>query len=128
MDYNDQKTKLSFSIENILRDDFSTRPRKDVATVAPAIHSSFAKWPNIPVYRICAVRYNPVFVQLLPRWQTVGTKFNRVQEEKQLLFPEQPRDIEEEHDCLACEDREGEGNKFLFVSSNLSQKKKKKIQ
>lgn len=109
MDLNNKKSKLSFSIENILRDDFSTRPRKDVPTQIPSMHSSFVKWPNIPVYRLCAVRYNPMFVQVLPRWQyAAGTKLNNMKTEDQQTFQEQQRNIGEDISCSACEDPKGE--------------------
>ena len=109
MDLKNQKSKLSFSIENILRDDFSTRPRKDVPTLIPSMNSSFAKWPNIPVYRLCAVRYNPMFVQVLPRWPYAGTKLNKGRTEDQQPCQEQQTNIEADVGFSACETQEGEG-------------------
>ena len=109
MDLKNQKSKLSFSIENILRDDFSTRPRKDVPTLIPSVNSSFAKWPNIPVYRLCAVRYNPMFVQVLPRWPYAGTKLNKARTEDQQPCQEQQTNIEADVGFSACETQEGEG-------------------
>ncbi|KAJ7378218.1 hypothetical protein OS493_024166 [Desmophyllum pertusum] len=74
--------------------------------------SSFETWPCIqaPVYRCCAVRYRPIFVQFLPSLHRIGAGLHRVNSEKQQLLPEQPKNVEED-DCMSCEDHElPEGN------------------
>lgn len=112
MDSYRKNMDLSFSIENILRDDFSQqRSSTDVASI-PSQQSSFETWPCIPpVYRCCAVRYRPIFVQFLPSVHRIGAGLHRVNSEKQQLLPEQPKSVEEEDDCMSCEDHElPEGN------------------
>ncbi|KAL9965895.1 hypothetical protein ACROYT_G029752 [Oculina patagonica] len=103
MDFHHQKTNLSFSIENILREDFSQRRTRNVPSI-PSNPSSFERWPSTPVYRYCAVRYCPVFMHFVPIVQRVGARFHRVNAEKQLEFSDQPKNFKE--DYLSCEDSE----------------------
>lgn len=112
MDFRHQKSNLSFSIENILREDFSQQKTRNVPSI-PSNQSSFERWPSTPVYRYCAVRYCPVFMHFMPTVQRVGARFYRVNAEKQLQYSEQPRKNEE--DCLSCENSEPfpDDGKFL---------------
>lgn len=103
MDFHHQKANLSFSIENILREDFSQRRTRNVPSI-PSNQSSFERWPSTPVYRYCAVRYCPVFMHFVPTVQRVGARFHRVNAEKNLEFSDQPKRFKE--DCLSCEDSE----------------------
>lgn len=59
------KVNLSFSIENILRDDF---PQRERANGNLSQHeSSFERWSNTAVYPpYHAVHYSPVIVKSLP--------------------------------------------------------------
>lgn len=68
---------LSFSIENILREDFPHRIRAANGCSLSQHGSSFARWSNTAVYPYYADRHNPVIVKSLP---------NRLQ--GQILFEE----------------------------------------
>ena len=97
MDFYGQKVNLSFSIENILRDDFP-HPRKTNVVPLPTRASSFERWPSTPVYRCYAVRYSPVFMKYQPNMSRVGGKIHRVNGDKK-------RDPENrEENCLSYED------------------------
>ena len=112
MECHSEKTSLSFSIDNILRDDFSQRRPRNIPSI-PSNQSSFERCPVTPIYRYCAVRYCPVVMHFLPGLHRVGARLHRVNAEKRLLFQEQSKDTEEE--CLKSEDDEppqGEGKYF----------------
>ena len=117
MDCHSEKSSLPFSIDNILRDDFSQRRPRSIPSI-PSNQSSFERCPVAPIYRYCAVRYCPVVMHFLPSLHRVGARLNRSNyAEKRLLFQEQPKDTEEA--CLKCEDDEpplsqGEG-KYLII-------------
>ena len=110
MDFHDQKSNLSFSIENILRDDFPSQqrhPRTNVVTL-PKQQSRFGRgWPIAPLFRCYAVRYSPVYVRLLPNhMQRVGARLHQVNRVKELILAQQSERIEE--DCLSCNDEKNE--------------------
>ena len=115
MDCHSEKSTLPFSIDNILRDDFSQPRPRNIPSI-PSNQSSFERCPVTPIYRYCAVRYCPVVMHFLPGLHRVGPRLQRVNTEKRLLLQDQPKETEEE--CLKCEDDEptqGEGeynNKF----------------
>lgn len=116
MDFHSEKTNLSFSIENILRDDFSQRRRRNGPSI-PSNQSSFERCPVTPIYRYCAVRYCPVVMHFLPGVHRVGARFHRVNAEKRLLFQDQPKNTEEE--CLTCEDDEAPQGEGRYFSNKL---------
>lgn len=82
------KVNLSFSIENILRDDFPHRQRANGCNFISQHESSFERWSNTAVYPpYHAVHYSPVIVKSLP---------NRPQ--GQILFEEHNK----MDDCSNC--------------------------
>jgi len=82
------KVNLSFSIENILRDDFPHRQRANGCNFISQHESSFQRWSNTAVYPpYHAVHYSPVIVKSLP---------NRPQ--GQILFEEHNK----MDDCSNC--------------------------
>ena len=98
-----QKVNLSFSIENILRDDFS-HPRKANVVSLPSREARFECWPNTPIYRCYAVPYNPVFMKYLPTAHRAGVRLHRVNGDSDHFLAEQTTNIED--DCLSCKDEE----------------------
>ena len=73
MDFHGQKVNLSFSIENILREDFAyDRRRPNFVNFPTCRASDFERWPNSPLYQCCAVSYSPAFVKCLPNMQRVN--------------------------------------------------------
>lgn len=125
-----QEANLSFSIENILRDDFSKKTKRvpsssNLLTDPYKFGSAGRCWPaSAPLLKCYAVRYNPVFLRLLPNVQRMGSRLHQVNRVKELILSQHPHRIEE--DRLRCEDeekyherqadhqREGE---FFFFSS-----------
>lgn len=123
MDCQSEKTSLPFSIDNILRDDFSQRRPRNVPSI-PSNHSSFERCPVTPIYRYCAVRYCPVVMHFLPGLHRVGARLHRVNAGKRLALQDEPKDTDDE--CLKCEGevaRQGEGKYFndkfkIFISQH----------
>ena len=74
-----QKANLSFSIDNILREDFPSSRRVSRWQKPVTYGSRFQRWPYTPVFY--AVRYSPVVMQLLPNihdtTRPATTKANR---------------------------------------------------
>ena len=105
-----QEANLSFSIENILRDDFSKKakrwPSSSNLSTDPCKSGSAARcWPaSAPLLKCYAVRYNPVFLRLLPNVQRMGSRLHQVNRVKELILSQHPHRIEE--DRLHCEDEE----------------------
>jgi len=61
------KANLSFSIENILRDDFPHRQRLQGCKFLSQREPRFERWPNAAVYPpYYTVHYSPVIVKSLP--------------------------------------------------------------
>ncbi|KAJ7378222.1 hypothetical protein OS493_024171 [Desmophyllum pertusum] len=61
MEFGQKNMNLSFSIENILRDDFPQRQRSLPLTPC------YERWPNSAVYgQYYAVHYSPVIMKCLP--------------------------------------------------------------
>lgn len=112
MEVHNQKTNLSFSIENILRDDFP-RQRRTVTNAVnlplSAIQSRINRrgWPGAPLFRYYAVRYNPVFVRLLPNVHRMGARLHPVSGVKELILSQQPERKDEER--LRFDDEKDEG-------------------
>ena len=98
MDFHGQKVNLSFSIENILRDDFP-HPRKTNVVNVPTRATTFDGWPHIPVYHCYGVRYSPLLMKYPSNIQSscVGGKIHRVNGDKK-------RYTEGIDDRLGCED------------------------
>lgn len=112
MDFSAQETSLSFSIENILRDDFpkQRRPRPSIAANFPTFHPRFGRsWPSAPMLRCYAVRYSPVYLRFLPNMQRMGARLHQENRVKELILGQQPQRIEE--DRLSCDDEKDEGSK-----------------
>lgn len=105
-----QEAKLSFSIENILRDDFSKKAKRlpscsNLSTDPYKFGSAARCWPaSAPLLKCYAVRYNPVFLRLLPNAQRMGSRLHQVNRVKELILSQHPHRLEE--DRLHCEDEE----------------------
>lgn len=98
MDFHGQKVNLSFSIENILRDDFP-HPRKTnvIVNVPTRTASTFDGWPKMPVYH-CGyeVRFSPLLMEYPPNAPScssgrVGGKIHR-------HYGDEKRFTEDSHD------------------------------
>lgn len=113
MDLHKQETSLSFSIENILRDDFPKLPRSRPSVVSlPTFHPdpSFGRnLPSTPLLRCYAVRYSPVFLRFLPNIHKMSTRLHHVDRVKELILSQQPQRIDEDH--LSCDEEKGEERK-----------------
>ena len=113
MDLPRQKVSLSFSIENILRDDFP-HPRRTNVVAVPR----FERWPNSPMYKCYAVRYSPVFMKYLPNMSRVGGRIHRVNGDKEHILLEHPEKFHE--DRLRCKDRgysKSDGKNYMLQLS-----------
>lgn len=120
MGFQGQKVNLSFSIENILRDDFANQ-RKTSLVDLPINdgESGFGPWPaNSALYQCCAFRYSPVYTHCPPNMYRVERRFHRSREEKEQIFREQAKTVNEENPSQ-CKDEVVEkenGENLLFVS------------
>lgn len=99
MDCRHQKANLSFSIENILRDDFPCR--QEASSVNPPTRgSSSASCSNNAVYHYYAVHYyRPVVVKCLPNIHRVDGRFRLVNEEEEQKILTQKPTIEDFSGC-----------------------------
>ena len=61
-----QKVGLSFSIENILRDDFCHSRRTNTNVESRETYFAAECWPTSPAYTCYAVPYGPIFMKYLP--------------------------------------------------------------
>lgn len=108
MDFHGQKVNLSFSIENILRDDFAPhRRRTNFVSFHTAVEEAgFERWPTNPAaYQCCAVRYNPLYLNCPPHdMHTVEGRLLKTSGGNDPFFREQTKTIEE--DCLSCKGEE----------------------
>lgn len=125
MDFHGQKANLSFSIENILRDDFSfSHHRRQTNVVSlQTRESSFDPWPNTPVYRCYAVRSvhcSPVFMRYLPTTQRIGARLCRANREKERFLPMTEPAKTTDDECLSCKDEaiQEENGKISFQLNN----------
>lgn len=100
MEFHQRKVNLSFSIENILRDDFPHRQRANLPKIQ---ESGLERWSNTPYYRCYTVRYSPIFMKCLPSMYKVEGKLHRVNggKDEQILHQQQKK-IED--DRLSCKD------------------------
>lgn len=106
MDFHAQKADLSFSIENILREDFSHHRRPcNVENLQPR-DSSFESWPTTsPVFRCYALHYSPyVVMKYLPASTHRGTRLQRSNGLKPQFWPTEPEHAKEE-EILNCKDK-----------------------
>jgi len=102
MELRQHKVNLSFSIENILREDFPHRQRTHVTNPPTVRESCLERWGTVPYYQCYTVRYSPIFVKRLPDMYKVEGRLHRVNREKEQILPEQEKKIEEH--CLSCKD------------------------
>ena len=126
MDFHGQKSDLSFSIENILRDDFCHQRRQKNVVSLQTRESSFEPWPaSPPVLRCYAVHYSPyVVMKYLPTsTHRVGTRLHRVNGSKVQFLPTESKNIHEE--VLSCKDKAMQndcGKNFTFLTVPLKLK------
>lgn len=108
MDFHGQKVDLSFSIENILRDDFARQRRRTnfVSFHTAGKEAGFERRTANPVvYQCCAVRYSPVYLNCPPNMQTAEAgRLLKKSGGKDQFFREQTTAIEE--DSLSCKGEE----------------------
>ena len=107
MDFHGQKVDLSFSIENILRDDFAPHRRRTnfVSFHTAGDEVGLERWPTAPaVYQCCALRYSPVYLNRPPNMRTVEGRLLKKSGGNDQFFREQTKTIEE--DCLSCKGEE----------------------
>jgi len=108
MDFHEQKANLSFSIENILRDDFSHHHRRQTEAVnLQTREACFESWPcQQAVYRRCYLApYSPYVLMKYPppATQRVAARFQwRVNGSKAQRLPAKPKSVDD--DCLSCKD------------------------
>lgn len=120
MDTHQQKTSLSFSIDNILRDDFPQQRKPRISAVSfPTVQSKFGRWPSAPFYRCFAVRYNPVLVRLLPNMQRFGERLQQANRVRELILAHQTEKRADEGSLRTDYDKEedfqdNEGKIFLI--------------
>ncbi|XP_073255778.1 uncharacterized protein [Porites lutea] len=106
-DTHQQKTSLSFSIDNILRDDFPKQRKPRISAVSfPTVQSKFGRWPSAPFYRCFAVRYNPVLVRLLPNMQRFGERLQQANRVRELILAHQTEKRAEEGSLRTDYDKE----------------------
>ena len=75
------KVNLSFSIENILRDDFCHRYQRANGCNLSQHESSFGRWSNAAIYPSPAVHHGAVIVKSLPnglQGQILFEEYNRM--------------------------------------------------
>lgn len=78
MDFHGQKMSLSFSIENILREDFAHQRRPNFVYFPTQGELDFERWPSSSVYQCCSVRFlSPGFVKCLPNIHGVEDRLQR---------------------------------------------------
>ena len=75
MEFPQQKVNLSFSIENILRDDFPRGQKANVVSL-PTRETTFEQWSNSAVYQYYAVHHSPVVTRGLPNMQRIEERIN----------------------------------------------------
>ena len=102
MEFRHHKVNLSFSIENILREDFPHRQRTTVVNLPKIQESGLERWSNIPYYRCYTVRYSPIFMKCLPSMYKAEGKLHRVNGGKEQILHEQQQKIDD--DLLSCKD------------------------
>lgn len=102
MEFRQHKVNLSFSIENILREDFPHRQRTHVANLPTVRESCLERWGTMPFYQCYTVRYSPIFVKRLPDMYKGEGRLHRVNREKEQILPEQEKKIDDH--CLSCKD------------------------
>ena len=97
MEFRQHKVNLSFSIENILRDDFPHRQ-----TTANVVNTPPTQ-EYTPFYRCYTVRYSPIFMKCLPSVYKVEGRLHRVNGGKEHILPE-PQKKNEAEERLICKD------------------------
>ncbi|PFX18724.1 homeobox protein zampogna-like [Stylophora pistillata] len=105
MDLSEQKTSLSFSIENILREDFAHRRRPNFVNFSTRGELDYERWPSSPFYQCCSVRFlSPGFVKCLPNIHRVEDRLQRPNAATEnLSLEEEKKSLEE--DSLGCKEK-----------------------
>ena len=118
MDFHGQKVNLSFSIENILRDDFARQRRRTsfVNFHTAGDEAGFERRPTNPVvYQCCAVRYSPVYLNCPPNMQIAEGRLLKKNGGKDQFFREQTKAIEEDNISCKGEEVHKENGKNLML-------------
>lgn len=102
MEFRKHKVNLSFSIENILREDFPHRQRSKVENLPTIRESHLERWDTMPFYQCYTVRCSPIFVKRLLSMYKVQGRLHRVNKEKEQILPEQEKTVEDH--CPSCKD------------------------
>jgi len=123
MEFRQRKVNLSFSIENILREDFPHGKRTNVVDFPTVRESGLERWGTMrPLYRCYTVRYSPILMKSLPSMYKVEGRLHRVGEGKEQIPPEEEKKIEKH--CLSCTDeafRHSGGKYFIITISKFTQ-------
>ena len=96
MEFRQHKVNQSFSIENILREDFPYRQRSKVENLPTIRKSRLERWVTIPCYQCYTVRYS------LPRMYKAEGRLHRVKKEKEQILLEQEEKVNDH--CPSCKD------------------------
>ena len=122
MEFRQHKVNLSFSIENILREDFPRRQKTQVSNLPIVRESCLDRWGTMPYYQCYTVRYSPIFVKRLPDMHQIEGRLHRVNGEKEQILSEQEKKIEEH--CQSCKDEalHHSGGKHLIITTILISK------
>ncbi|CAH3146117.1 unnamed protein product [Pocillopora meandrina] len=89
-----EKENLSFSIENILRDDFPRGQKTNIVNVQQQA-LCLERWSEPPFYGYYSLRYGPIFMKCLPSVYRPERRLNRVEGEKERILTEKQKEIEE---------------------------------
>lgn len=116
-----QKVGLSFSIENILRDDFCHSRRTNTNVESRETYFAAECWPTSPAYTCYAVPYGPMFMKYLPTTNrlNVGVRLHRVNGENDHFLAEQTKIIDD--DCISCKNEETYSDnhgEFVYICFN----------
>ena len=116
-----QKVGLSFSIENILRDDFCHSRRTNTNVETRERYFAAECWPTSPAYTCYAVPYGPMFMKYLPTTNrlNVGVRLHRVNGENDHFLAEQTKIIDD--DCISCKNEETYSDnhgEFVYICFN----------
>lgn len=89
-----EKENLSFSIENILRDDFPRGQKTNIVNVQQQA-LCLERWSEPPFYGYYSLRYGPIFMKCLPSVYRPERRLHRGDGEKERILTEKQKEIEE---------------------------------
>lgn len=90
-----EKENLSFSIENILRDDFPWGQKTNIANVQQQA-SGLERWSELSLCGYYPLRYSPIFMKCLPSVYGPERRLHRIDGEKERILTEKQKEITED--------------------------------